>query len=624
MSHAWALDVQGAWTLAGAISPRPRVRIAQRDGAGSVVSTFSSTAALTSPVPDVPWAVPLADSTGIFRLLCFDLDAHDGDVARVERDTRRLVELLDMVGADHLVCTSGPGGSRHVWLRVPEGIAADVARSLGRTMRALLPSLDITALSNPAAGCVRSPGSPHRAGGSSVPHGDAGAWARTAVSPAQVLSLLELAVREAGSVVAPGPEARPLRGVMVDGRGRRFIPGRKRDLPPRSAAVARAACGTDASRAAWSVLLGAARACWRFEDVAHLAFEERAPGLEHVRTLVLGGRRVPRNDKGRHLAHQWNRAVAQVASTPTPQRTTDGEFDARARAIAAAACSVLEAMATVPGRWRQGGGAADERVLRALVLFATQAVAIDVEADIRRLGLTCGISRETARQALWRLEADGWIRRVQEAEGAHGAVWSIDLRSGFHRHAEGALSQAHSAPLGTGSSMREGVIGELSTWLAVAGHDVFSPGGLGHSPGNALASAHSATSRAADPADGDLLALCTLAGLHASESTAGLLAGAHVAAATSGLAGVGRRRARRYRLERAVWGWWREELEWMKAPGRGSDRRRGFPGQGVLLAGPGARVPFPRVLGRASWRSAVAAVRAGAPTRAGEVWVRAA
>ena len=40
----------------------------------------------------------------------------------------------------------------------------------------------------------------------------------------------------------------------------------------------------------------------------------------------------------------------------------------------------------------------------------------EVEADIRRLALTCGLDRETARRCLIALAADGWIVRTRAAD----------------------------------------------------------------------------------------------------------------------------------------------------------------------------------------------------------------
>lgn len=610
--------------------------MAPRDASGAVTNTFSTTLALSAAAPDVPWAVLLADASGIFRLLCFDLDAHDGTDAareRVERDLATLTELLDGAEIDHLVCASGPTGGRHVWVRVPDGLAADVVRSLARGLATLLPSLDITALSNPAAGCVRPPGAPHRTGGVSVPLSDPVAWAEHSTAPESVLRLYRLVLDRTRGLAQANPSPDRLVNVEVDGKGRRYLRGVRRALPAASAAAAARAQVADASRDAWRVLLGAARSCWRYEDVARLAFTERAPGLEHVRSAVRGSKRVPRRDGGRYLIHQWNRAVAQVAATPAPVSSThDGDFDRRARAVTKAGLAVLDAMAASPGRWRLGGGAADERILRALVLWSAQAIQLDVEADIRRLAIACGVSRETARQALWRLEGDGWIRQVKEAEGPHGAVWSIEPRAVLHREAHDDLPQAHSAPPGTGAAMREGLVAELERWLQVASHDAFAPAGLGLAAGNALASAHlehsptgptPAASAAVASEDSQLLDVCHLAGLNPAEPLPALLAGAHVFALTAGTHRTTARRKRRYALERAVWAWWQAETSWMRTPGHADPKRRAFPGQGALPvvspSSPGTRLtpagtvfaPFPRVVGRGSWRKAASLLSRG-------------
>ena len=54
-----------------------------------------------------------------------------------------------------------------------------------------------------------------------------------------------------------------------------------------------------------------------------------------------------------------------------------------------------------------------------------------MEADIRRLALTCGLDRETARRALLALAADGWIARTHPSMGPRGARWTICKNTAF-------------------------------------------------------------------------------------------------------------------------------------------------------------------------------------------------
>ena len=87
------------------------------------------------------------------------------------RSREDLLDLLDRAGADYLVAESGPGGGRHVWAALAEPVDAETVAGLARLMRHLCPTLDLAPLTNPATGCVRPPGAPHRAGGASEVNG---------------------------------------------------------------------------------------------------------------------------------------------------------------------------------------------------------------------------------------------------------------------------------------------------------------------------------------------------------------------------------------------------------------------------------------------------------------------
>ncbi len=75
------------------------MRVAAVDASGAALNVYSARPArVTGPEPAAPWAVNLADPAGRFRLLCFDLDAHDPDeAAAAERDVATLTALLTEV-----------------------------------------------------------------------------------------------------------------------------------------------------------------------------------------------------------------------------------------------------------------------------------------------------------------------------------------------------------------------------------------------------------------------------------------------------------------------------------------------------------------------------------------------
>ncbi len=369
----------------------------------------------------------------------------------------------------------------------------------------------------------------------------------------------------------------------------------------------------------WRVLIGAAAARWHHADVAALV--EDSPGLEHVRTYRDRGDRRPRSrvDAARVLRRQWDKAVKHVASAPR-QIGDDPTFDARADAIAAHVRGVQARADASAGRWTTGGGPADRRVLDVLCILALQALSGAVEADTRRLALLAGVGRETARTALLRLSADGWIAQAQEAAGPHGAHWTISPDPVIHTPADIGRSQADPRPAGAGAAERSALLATLTTRAGDATHDLFTLGpGLGHHAGNTYARTTT------EPQDLDELAALTGDSPESTARTLDRLVSAgvlvrsrqgwrrhrtdHRTAAARRLDVAGRLddRARRYRIERELWAWWQAEEAWMRAPRRPGAKHRPGRGQLALLpdAGTHAYGPHPRRAdGRLDWHEA--------------------
>ncbi len=623
-----------AWALTGALSPRALVRVADVDAYGQVVNTYTRRARTGGPPPGAPWAVYLADETGTFRLLAFDFDAGKGDPAA---DAAMLCGWLELAQLPHVLACSGPSGGRHVWLALAEPLAAGTVDVLARLVRARLPSLDIAPLANAVTGCVRPPGAPHRAGGvSRVLAGDLAILTAPVVTAAGVGRLLE---QLAGDRPEPQTPVDPAARLPVDRAGRLYLPGVRRELPPASAtalagdvsAAGAAGASADASAVLCQVLNGAVSARWRCADVAALV--ARSPGLEHVRSQGQGPgqpRRVRSPAESRAvLARQWDRAVRWVAAHPRAAAAEeDPTFEPRAAALAAVVEAVQCRADAAPGRWAGPGGPADRRVLDALCVLSLQAMSAPVEADIRRLGLLCGIGRETARTALLRLSAGGWIARHAPADGPRAAVWI--LCQGLSTEADvPGRSQAAPRPLGAGTADRNRWIALLRTRLSAAAHDVFTPaGGLGHAAGQLYAvltgrpaSVGQLTHRLGSTADetGYRLGLLRAARLVRRAPAGWCVVRADRrdrAALRLGVAGRLADRARRYALEREAWAWWGAELAWMHAPRRTPASRR--PGFGQLtvvdpVGTPPPRPPHPRrVDGRADFAAARQALLTGA------------
>jgi len=583
-----------AWVLTRAVSPRPLVRVADVDAYGEAVNTYTRRARTAGGRPDAPWAVYLTDQTGAFRLLAFDFDAAKGDSAA---DAATFCGWLEQAGLTHVLACSGPSGGRHVWLALADAVPAGVVDILARLVRAQLPSLDIAPLSNPVTGCVRPPGAPHRAGGSStVLAGDPAALAAPTATAADVAGLVD--VLAAGHRPEPLATIDPAAALPTDRAGRLYLPGVRRQLPASSAQALQVdAAEVDANTVLRRVLVGAAAARWRCTDVASLV--AHSPGLEHVRSQGQGlgvSRRVRSPGESRAvLARQWDRAVRWVATHPRASNLEDPTFESRAAALA----GVVEATQTradaAPGRWAGPGGPADRRVLDALCVLVLHAVSPVVEADIRRLGLVCGIGRETARTALLRLSRDGWVARHAPADGPRAASWI--LNEALSTVIDGpSRSQADPRSPAAGSAERTRWLTLLRTRLAAAAHDVFTPaGGLGHATGQLyaiLTSQPASTSQLVHQ-----LGTTTedtgirLGALRAARLARRTCKGWSVvradrrdaAAVRLGVAGRLADRARRYALEREAFAWWTGELTWMHAPHRTAASRRPGLGQLVVL-----------------------------------------
>ncbi len=583
-----------AWELTRTVSPRPLVRVADVDAYGKAVNTYTRRGRTAGARPDAPWAVYLTDQAGAFRLLAFDFDAAKGDPAA---DAAALRGWLEDAGLAHVLTCSGPSGGRHVWLALAEAVDAGTVDTLARLVRARLPSLDIAPLVNPVTGCVRPPGSPHRAGGSStVLTGDLSALTVPTVTAADVARLVEVLAAD----YRPDPVAPldPAAALLTDRAGRLYLPGVRRQLPAGSVqALEVDAAAMDANRVLRRVLVGAVAARWRCADVALLV--ARSPGLEHVRSQGQGPG-VPRRPRSPGesravLARQWDRAVRWVASHPRASNCEDPTFEPRAAALAALVEAAQTRADAAAGRWAGPGGPADRRVLDALCVLSLQAVSAVVEADIRRLGLLCGIGRETARTALLRLARDGWVTRHSPADGSRAASWILNGALSTAIDVPGR-SQADPRPRGAGSAERNRWLTMLRARLAAAAHDVFtSAGGLGHATGQLYATLTTqpvSTSQLAyqlghSPEDiGIRLGLLRAARLARRTSKGWFVVRVDrrdAAALRLGVAGRLADRARRYALEREAFAWWTDERTWMDAPRRTAASRRPGLGQLVVL-----------------------------------------
>ena len=578
------------WDLVAAISPRPLVRVADVDAYGSVLNSYARIHPVAGMAPSAPWAVHLTDREGRYRLFCADFDAKP-DPAQAARDADSFSGVLTDLGVPHAVCASGPSGGRHVWLGLGQPVAASLVVQLARTLKRTHPSLDLSPVSNPATGAVRPPGSPHRHGGASVVlRGDLSVL----TAPATTGDDLARVVERLTAIAPPPDELVSPRGRTVDVGVVRIV-GRKRALSPAMETLASTtpADGT-ASHTMMSILCGAARACWSLDDVMRHLLSR--PGLEHARSVRSGpgGTRQARPRTGHGsppatVARMWQTAVASVASTP--RAGYDPTFEARADAMAGVVAAIQSRADALPGRWAGARGLVARLVLDALCQLALDAVLTEVEASNRTLALMTGVDRESVRHALALLGERGWVALTQEAVGVNAHHYTITPDAGaIHRSDSFLLSQAGAPP-----ALRGPWQAKLRQRLARQRADVFSSRGLGRVAGvvyGRLGEASSVVELSLTTG----LAPAEVSGILERLAGHGLVrsngdewaytedeAALATAAALVGTDGTTARRAALYALERALWGWWRSEVDWMCSPRAARPRRRAGPRQFAMI-----------------------------------------
>lgn len=623
-----------------------------RDEAGRWRHAYDRDAPLGDVPPDGPFALYLADGRRRFRLLLFDLDAKNGPVGE---DVRTLTGWCADVGLRPIVARSGPGGGAHVWVVLAEPVAADVVGGLARAAARRLPTLDVAPLLNPATGCGRPPGAPHRAGGRSEPVTDlAEAMAVVADggdSSEAVVRLLDLL--EVSAPPAPAPPARASRPTPLDEGGHPHLVGPRRSLSDlgQTALATLPRPQEDASAVLARVLVHAALARWRYADVEALL--ESAPGLEHARTRRphrAATVRVLRSpvEARKLLAEQWRRAVAHASAAPAADVDVDAgdaEFAQRAAAVTAAVAAVQQRADASLGRWTRSGGTSDRRVLDAICQLCLWAVRGDVEADERRLALMTGLGRSTVNRALRRLAGEAWLLATAPGVGVRGARWGLPAPVVETAQADCCaqdVSQAGSqaiprpeggsttSPAPSAPARRAAWLSRLSARLTRQAVDVFVHQALGHHRGRV----HDVLS--ATPLSELELASITGYPLPVLRTHLDALAEHRLARRTGegwrrgrgsttstaralGVHGLLADRQRRYVDERLVWAWWCEELEWMRRPrarGAAAPRQPGV-GQAALAIGPtvSARDRFGRMPRRAGGRVDFAAAAAAIRTR---------
>lgn len=584
-----------AWKLTRQISPRPEVHKAARDAYGEVINDYSLAHGLGPVVPKTPWLVHLADLECRYWLIAFDFDVIIGDPVSIEEahdHADALSILLGQLSIPHVVCESSSKGGRHVWVAMAEGAPAELVSAIGRASKAVLPRLDRGMLSNPQMGGARPPLSPHRNDSySRVLRGSIDSLTAPSTTVEDLQTLLQSLIERAPAL---RPEDTKIAGELhlVDFAGRRQL------SPAQQAWLQVARGGDDPSRTAWIALLVLASNGFRFDEV--VAAAETAPGLEHFRTRRAGerGERRPRSaeETRTRLEDAWAKVQKHIRVRTMAPSAEPKDVATLQRQVAIAE-DLAERFRINPGRWGGRYGAPTRRtVLTALAYLTLRTGKTAAAASSRTLAELCNIDHSTAARALIELEAEGFIGRVQGAEGLNAAAWSLLPTTRFSTASDpGATQPLYITPrphepsteLGLLYARRATVLELFEGFLSDLQHDVFSYQGLGHQAGQVWALMRAGAVWSVQHLARIVQVTCeratailsSLRRLKLARSTPEGWTAARrdlrrSAAERLGCTGVVEARAAGHEVDRTIWHWWRAEFERMTSPPWQRPKRR--------------------------------------------------
>lgn len=435
---------RAAWTaLAPLLAGTPRMRLGVRTARGLLEYRTRDERPLSKALPTAPAAVRVYGADGCCAALCLDLDASRGGPAAVAADAARLAELLHRHGA-RFVTDVSPSQGVHLYVPFATRVPYDVARELVEALAASHPTLDAGPHRSLKTGCIRVPGSPHKAGGHQVltmPLAAAYDVLRRP-NPADVLTALrttlsaEIAAWRA-TETAPWPA-----GPQEASSGR---PGQ---LSPRLRSIAETGV-YDTSRypspseARQAVIAGAVAAGWALADVATRVHDGRWPGLaalyaryrpaqrpaslskdwNNAQAFVTAARREPvTND--RPVTHV-RKSHTSLVETHAGPRTPPGQLDDHDHIRAWRTVLRATEQHRFPGR----AGYLTRFVLRALGEAAHKSGSRYVAFGTRSLAVAVGADHSTVAGVLRRLasELGGWVDLIEPARGEHGDLYELTI-----------------------------------------------------------------------------------------------------------------------------------------------------------------------------------------------------
>lgn len=425
--------------LAPLIAGQPRVRLS-KDGGRSYRT--SNERPLDERLPSVPAAVRIVGRDGRVAALCLDLDTSRGDVAA---DYEALSALLRGLGA-RFVADVSPNGGCHVYVpfssRIPFTDAREVVEALGRRF----PTIDPGPHQNAAAGCIRTPGSPHKRGGYQRLMGPLG-QARAALATGNTRGAFE---RLRGSLQTELAASRPAATTplpLLSAEELGTPSAQRRQLPPNKEQAARTgeydrSTYSSPSEARQAVLASAAAAGWTLSDVlaqmhkgiwsGMTAFYARY-GNPTARSGALkrdwakavqftGGQRASATGTGKWMRHDRNSYTSASPTQGGGEKPGSGlsVFDF-IRTWRNALALYEEQLAGE--RW----GLVARMVLRSLGEAASKTGSIRVEFGVRSVAIASGVHHTTAARHLRELARgdDAMIRLIEEAHGTKGDLYEL-------------------------------------------------------------------------------------------------------------------------------------------------------------------------------------------------------
>lgn len=455
------MSPQELWrVLAPAIASRPVMRLS---GDGGRNYPGRLVRALSTERPAQPAAVATYDADGFTSCFVADLDVGKAGQAQVDADARGLLALVEGCGG-RAVLDRSPSGGVHLYVPLTEAVHHAEARPLAASLAAVFPSLDPGPMLSTRSGCVRPPGSWHKARGGHAGHQELVTPFRDALgvfstrNGPQVWSGLVAAVRGAvrGSgpaPVTPPPPPDPGGDGLITRARAAFAGGARRPL---SGTYARLGLTGETDPGRYKSPSEArqglvAALYWRghtYDGVLRDLDRGSLPGL--ARLYGRASTPLPRL-----LAHEWlvaarggppGRTISSqdVHHSPTRVLTTrggswdpsviitrsdQGDVEDRYGWIRTWLNAVL--LEERAGRMTGTGGQSARLVLHALGWASQCAGEFEVEFGTRALGLCSLRDATTVAAALRQLEApadhDPFIVRVNDARGVHATRYRLRI-----------------------------------------------------------------------------------------------------------------------------------------------------------------------------------------------------